>query len=850
MSTFVEFIKIICVKSSIKCILNDIFVVYNLHIKKYKMHFQLGNFFLLRLIASCLFLAQLNSGYGQAFSVKGKVINNENEPLAYVNVVLLKKSDSLAFKGNSTSENGSFEIEQVPQGDYIVQFSYVGFEKKFKEVAIASSIDIGVVELKPESEKLDDVTITAKRNVPRLKRLADRLVFNVAQTPLTETNIWELLNRTPGIILVNNEITFKGSSNIKVLINNRKVSLPKEDILNLLKGTDAGNVASVEIITNPSADYDAEGGTLLNINMSKNIAKGYNASAFTNYELGVYPKYTMGTSHFFKSNKIQLSFSYALSDIKAYLHQNEVVDFFENNEINTIWNSNTSQITDYYRHNTNLFFDYTPDSKNSFSLSVLGSLQPTFSQRYFTDTGINDINDVPQSSFSTFNHVNGDNVNLALNLDYIRNLNEKGSKLIINTGYTYYEKERHQDIDTDFFDADGSKTGDNDFTTLYNQRIHIYNAQVDLNFPFENNAQIETGVKFAAINSLNTIEQPGFDVSQAGENPTANDMFDYNETIGAAYLSYAKDWSKWSLKTGLRAEYTETKGVSDVLGTVNKNDYFEIFPTFYVQYVPGEKHNLSLSYGRRINRPKYAMINPFIIFTGNNMFEQGDPALVPAFSNTLTLSYTFMDSYNFTVNYYFEQNSLRFLTFQNNDSNRIQYLNTNIDRELLYSFDFFTYKTITNFWDMNIYSSYFYDNDRFKNVENEDQFIENDMWTLYLEAKNNFNISSKAGITAAISGVYVSKIVFGNSVQDDYSNINASVSMKLLSDKGLLTLGVQDIFNNTNTRNNRVFDMQSSTNFTRRENRLFTLSFRYKFGNTRLENNENTKETEERNRLN
>ncbi|XLS29217.1 outer membrane beta-barrel family protein [Flavobacteriaceae bacterium M23B6Z8] len=787
--------------------------------------------------------------FAQEFTVSGKVLDNQQQPLSFVNVLVLQKKDSTVIKGNSTQEDGFFKIKGLEQGDYLLKYSFLGFKKHYEAITLSSDISVDTVILEPATENLEDVTITAERKFPRIQRKADRLIFDVAQTSLTETNIWDLLKRTPGIIVINDEITVKGSSDIQVLINNRRVSLPKEDILNLLRGTEAGLVDSVELITNPSAKYDAEGGAIININMNKNIATGYNGSVFTNYILGVFPKYTLGTSHFFKTEKTQFAFNYTVSDQKELSRQNEIVDFVQNGSIASIWNTDVNRITNSQRHTTSLFFDYIPDNKSTVSASVIASFLPSFDQHYNSNTAISDPSGTPESSFLTLNDVEDDNVNLVFNLDYSRKLNDRGAKLLFSGGYTFYDYERLQDLDTDFFLPDGTKTGDNDFSTDAEQRIHIFNAQTDFNFPLEKNDEIEAGIKFASIDALNTIEQPGFDPNQPGEDPTENDRFDYDEIIGAAYFSYTRNWDQWSFKTGLRAEYTMTDGVSAIQGDVNDNDYLELFPTFYLQYAPNDKHDLSITYGRRITRPRYSQINPFRYFTGNNVFVQGDPALQPAFKDLITLSYTFNQAYTFEIYYRIEDNALRHLTFQNNDSNIIRYLNTNIDRERSYGFDFYVYKPITNFWYLNVVSSYFYSEERFRNVENQNRLVNNGLWTLYFSADNYFTISAKEGITAELGGEYVSEIVFGNARQEDYSFINAAVSKKVLNNKGRITLGIRDIFNNGNIRTNRFFDSQSSTRIVRNENRLFTFAFRYRFGNTRLDNSTKSKTTQERERL-
>ena len=787
----------------------------------------------------------------QNYNLKGQVKSYDNTPVVYANILLLRASDSVVVKGTSSGDNGFFTLSSIEKGTYLVKISFIGYQEIIKKVAIEKDVDLGTLQLQEEAEELDDVTLMARNlNKPKLERKPDRVIFTVENTSLTDTSIWDLLQRTPGILIINDQLTVRGAGDVQVMINERKVSLPYADVMNLLRGTDAGSIKSVEVITNPSARYDAEGGAIINIVMSKNLATGYNGNVFTNMAQGVFPKFSTGTGQFFKSEKTQLSFNYTYTDQKRLRKQDETVDYFNNGAFASFWDTGLEQITDSKRHTASMFFDYSIDSRNTLSVSAVASTLPEFDRTYDSRTLIFNENEQLDSLFTTLNQVSDDNVNAVINLDYTHKFAKPGAKLTVNGNYTYFDYTRDQDLDTDFIQPDGSKSGDNDFTITSGQRIDIYGAQIDFETPLKNASSLEAGIKFAGIDSENTITQDGFNQGQPGIDPTEADVFGYHEKIGAGYLSYSKEWNQWSLKTGLRAEYTRTEGISRILDKVNHNDYFELFPTFYLQYTPNEHHDFSINYGRRITRPRYAQINPFQYFINNNALIQGDPALLPAFRDLLTFSYTINQTYTFEVYYRFEDQALRQLTFQDNDSNILNFINTNIDRELSYGLDFYVYKGITGFWDMNVVSSYFYSAERFRNIENNNDLVDNGLWTLYLTLDNYFTLSQSKGLTAELGLEYVSEIVTGNSRQEDYSRLNFSITKQLFRKKGRLTVGIRDIFNDGNLRSARDFADQQGTRFTRDENRLFTIAFRYRFGNLRLKSNTRNKQQEERERLN
>ncbi|WP_340076334.1 outer membrane beta-barrel family protein [Leptobacterium sp. I13] len=787
------------------------------------------------------------AAWSQSVKIQGTIIDNENQPVSYANILLLKEQDSTLISGTSSDEKGEFTIK-ANRGTYLIKISYIGYKDTYKKLEADADVSVGIIVLDESVETLKDVTVTAKN--PIVDRKIDRIVFNVANTSLTEGNIWEILKRTPGIIIINDQITLKGSGAIQVMINDRKVSLPYDDIVSLLQGTNAGSVQSVELITNPSAKYDAEGGAILNIKLNKNLSIGYNGNVSFNYNQGVFPKLSGGTSHFIKGEKLSFSISYNYDNRKSFRKNNWLINYLDNTSVTSIWESDTKRTTDLESHAASVFFDYQIDAKNILSLAVISAYRPTFERLNDSETAVfNPVREL-DSIFTTLNTIERDNLNTSLYLDYAHNLNEKGEKLSFNGHYTYYDYDDAQNLDTDFFQPDGGKSGDNDFSVKTKQKINLYSAQVDYFLPITGNESLEAGGKYAAIDAENTINQSGFNVSQPGIDPTENDNFLYDEQIYAAYVSYEKQWKKWGIKIGLRNEYTETKGISQTNGQVNRNNYLEWFPTFYVNHTLNENHEISINYGRRITRPRYASINPFQYFITNNSIGQGDPNLLPSFKDLVTLSYTLAQAYTFEVYYRFEDNPERQLAFQDNDTNIIRYINTNIDREESYGLDFYTYKPITDRWTVNVLGSYFYSAERFNAIETSNELVDNGLWTLYASVDNYFTLLKDRSLTADVTFVYVSKVIFGNAQQEDYSQLGVSLRKKIFNNKGTVTVGVRDIFNDGNFTTRTQYLDQNSILRQRDENRLFTFGFRYRFGNQKLRDNKKTKDQEERERLN
>jgi len=203
----------------------------------------------------------------QEYSISGSVKNLENEAVPYANVQLLNVADTTLVNGTSSENNGNFEIEGVAKGSYLIKVSYIENESALKKIDVDGDVILEPIRLNEEAQTLDEVVVTSQK--PRLERKADRLVFNIENTALSDSDIWDVLKRTPNVIIINDKLTVKGSSAVGILINGRKVNLPKEDVINLLSGTSASDVEAIEVITNPPAKYSAEDGILINIRKKK-----------------------------------------------------------------------------------------------------------------------------------------------------------------------------------------------------------------------------------------------------------------------------------------------------------------------------------------------------------------------------------------------------------------------------------------------------------------------------------------------------------------------------------------------------------------------------------------------------
>lgn len=779
----------------------------------------------------------------QEYSISGSVKSADLEAVPYANVQLLNVADTTLVNGTSSDNNGNFEIEGVAKGSYLIKVSYIENESTLRKINVNGDVMLQSIRLNEEAQALDEVVVTSQK--PRLERKVDRLVFNIENTALSDSDIWDVLKRTPNVIIVNDKLTVKGSGAVGILINGRKVNLPKEDIINLLSGTSASDVEAIEVITNPPAKYSAEDGILINIKKKKNLVAGYNGAIYNRYSQGILPKHTVGTDHYFKGEKAGFSVNYSFDHDRDVVKYTDITNFFENNEIVSTWTAEQEYLKRRKKHNLSAFFDYDLNDKNRLSLSTITVFQPQVNRFYDTETAI--VGDT-LSGFNTINNSDERQLNTSYYLDFVHQLDKEGAEISLNSHYTYYDYERGQALNTVFMNTEGNPSGHNDFTTDADQRIDLYSLQVDYSTPLGESANFESGLKYAGVNSISKVAQEGFDRDRPGIDPTEAGNFRYDEAISAAYASYSANWDRWNIKSGLRAEYTETNGELDVGAQRSKNDYLQLFPSFSLQYTPSEEHDFIAYYSRRVKRPRYAMINPFRVFQSNFSTIEGNPDLLPGNYQYMAGAYTYKNSYSVELFYGRNKNRLAELIFQDNDTKLLRFIQSNIMRDRSLGIDLIFNKDVTDFWHCYFVASVFDEKYSFKNL-GTDNLVENQMVGWYVRTSNSFTFLEDESLTADLSFIYTGPGLLRNTRMDGYGSLDLLLRKTVWDKKISISMGIEDLFNQGNEFNTRNYLDQSGTSLLRDENRLFVLGLRYKFGNTKIRDNYKSKNTDEGERL-
>ena len=649
---------------------------------------------LIRLIFISLFFC-FNSVLAQQFNVSGKVVDIKSEPVSFANIVLLKQTDSSFVAGTTTDDKGIFEFKSLPKDTYILTISFIGFKSEVVEINLLEDVVIPTVTLQEDAESLSEVNISYKR--PTVQKLPDRLTFNIANSPLVEGNILQVLKSTPGVLVMDGNIMVKSSSPT-VYINNRKVQLTNRELAQLLENSSANSVKSIEVITNPSARYDADSGVVLNIVMAKNLVTGYRGDVFNNFTQGVFPRYNFGTGHFFKNEKINLNLNYSYTGNKIDRRNDDFVNFLDaNNNVEEQWRSLIDRTTWSENHNINLNFDYYLTEKTTLSLTSTASVMPYFKYKINNNTSIRDNANNFLGGFTADNLSRDDRFNIGTDVDLKHNF-ENDAQLTINAHYTNYDYRRNQNVFSEFFDANNNFERASEFRTLANQNTEIISSQIDYELPLSETASFETGVKFSNVQTNSDLAQFDRDLSTGDEtlNTQNSDDFDYDEKVLAAYANYSKSWDKWSLNLGLRVEQTNITGISDFGNTTNTQDYFEWFPNYSIQYDASENFSIYTNYKRSLQRPSYTNLNPFRFFLNENYEVTGNPNLQPAFKNHFVVGANLFNLFTVEAYYIRYDGNIVELPRQDNTTNIISFVPVNLDETVDFGFDFLTYFNVTD----------------------------------------------------------------------------------------------------------------------------------------------------------
>jgi outer membrane receptor protein involved in Fe transport len=770
----------------------------------------------------------------QSYQISGSVKDTDGVPLPLANVLLLRTKDSVQVKGTSADDAGRFALSDVAPDLYFLKATYFGYGSVLVPLEVRSDIRIGALILEEEGASLDEVVVTGQR--PTVERLADRVVFNVENTVMSEGSTWDILRNAPGVVNSQDNLEIRGQA-ATIYLNDRKVQLTQSEILDLLKGLDGNVVSSVEVIPVPPANYEAEDGPVLNIRTRQNILPGYKGSVRAQYAQAIFPKYSFGTSQYVKSGKFGLFANYSISPRKEFRDTEGSVNFIDDqNTVFSRWQTEMDRVGRTQAQQLNLILDYDLTGRDQLNLTTNTTYSPNKSYAYDLGTVMRNGAGAVDSTLRTLQDTEIDQFNTSFDLNYTRKLEKEGATLKANGHYTHFQANSTQDGLTTYFDPSGAFLRDFSFATDSEQDIDIFTAQLDYYTPVASGS-FEAGAKGSFIQSRNRIDYATGTLGvRSFEDIALTDRYNYDEAVYAAYATLNKSWDPWTFKAGLRAEQTEVRGESLTLDEINRQSYLELFPSLFVLRELNDTQSMSFSYSRQLTRPNYADLNPFRIFLNENNFEEGNPNLVPAFSHKLNLNWTLDNT--FFVDLYYRDNGryLSTLTFQDNENLLLRDSNQNAKSSRSYGLDFTVSTSITPFWFLYSYNSLYYEENIIFAEESAIETYTNKVTGFYAYLSNSLTISKDGSLTGEASVQYVGNFLYGAAKTSETITLNLGLRKSLWDDRAVLSLVAEDLLGRANPTYTTRYANQDQSIFVRPETQFVRMTFTYNFGNFRLKN--------------
>ncbi len=787
----------------------------------------------LQLLALITGLAMTTTAFAQSkATVTGIVKDNTGKGLAAATVSLLQAKDSSLVKADVTDANGQFEISTIKTGRFLLSYASVGFEKNFSEafdLAAGQSYQATSATLQFAVKKLRDVTVTSRK--PMIEIKADKTIFNVENSiNATGSDALELLQKSPGIQVDNNEnISMKGKTGVKIYVDGKMMQLDTKDLAAYLKSINSNDVEAIEMITNPSAKYDASGNAgVINIRLKKNKKFGSNGSVNAGLVQGITPKGNGSVNLNYRDKRVNL-FSNAGVNIGAYendlnLYRIQRDTLYDQKSTNRSHNKNFN-----VKAGADLFLN---------SQSTLGVLVTTnFTDNDWSSNSNTNVSYNPTATFikslRAFNTIPGKRTNMNSNLNY-RYTDTSGKEINFDADYGLFRGKGQSYQPNYYLDKNGAPLYQVVNRNNTPTDIDIYTSKVDVDQP-KWKGKLGYGAKFSYVKTSNTFEFfndiNGVPVKQLNR----SNSFTYKENVNAAYVNFQRQLSpKWSLQTGLRAEQTNSTGVLTRADGVAQGDntvkrsYFDLFPSAALTWTVNQKNTLNLTYSRRIDRPTYQDLNPFENKLDELTYEKGNAFLRPQYTNNIELTHTFAYMLNTTIGYSHVKDYATQTTDTANNATFVQ--QKNLATQQIFSFSIGSPLPIAKWW--NGYANVWYNYQVFDGVIGTNPVhTEIPMFGAYMQ--HTYTLGKD--YTAELSGWFSGPSVWGATWKTkSQGGLDIGIQKQFMQKKASVKLSVTDIFRTNPWTSTNDFGGLYIKGNGRWESQTVRLNFTYRFGSSQV----------------
>ena len=753
----------------------------------------------------------------------GTVLNKAGQPLAFATAVLLQLPDSTIANSQTTTEQGSYTFNAIKPGRYCVKALLMSY-RSARSVAFAvgkEAIAVPALRLAPAATALKEVTVTG--TTPMLEQHADRTIVNVDRLNTAGETALEILKKAPGVTLDKDDnIVYRGSTGVNVMIDGKLTYMSGAALGSYLKSLPASAISQIELMPNPPASMDAAGTAgVLNIKLRRSQLPGLSGTYNVSAGYGRYEKSSAGTNLSYNVGKVRL---FARLDGGRYNSFNRLT------MIRTIRDSLFNQ--DYlwrpllYTGSYATGADVALTAKQNIGLQLRGSADQTTalstSNSVTTDAAGN-----PGGRRQLTNPQTSTGSSQALNLYYRNALDSTGRELSADLDYVRYASAKDQRFNNLVFAA-GSEQGRpaEQLRSATSSETTIRAAKIDYVHPFAGSKwRAETGAKTSWITSRSAIQFDKLAGSDWQADALRTNQFQYDEHITAGYFSANTSYGRLELKAGLRGELTQTTGRSATTGQQIDRSYFQLFPSAFASYKITDQDQVSTSVSRRISRPNYQSLNPFLNYSDFYTAQQGNPLLAPSLSQSFVFNYLHKDFQILSLSYLHETNSVNEVVTQNDDTKVSTSTPQNLAQTSTLTLSSGGHTDLTKWWGVDNQLSGSYTQVETA-VEAQPVRLASYSW----EASSNHTFLLPRSYKLLVGGEYSSPAVQGLFHVKASGSVNLGLKKQVWAERASFSLKVADLFNTSRFRSTLNYNNVNQTWSNQWESRRVTLTFTCKIG--------------------
>jgi iron complex outermembrane recepter protein len=780
-------------------------------------------------------LATLSAFALDAQQISGTVKDAEGKPLNGATVTLLK--DTAVVKLAVTKESGVYTFDAIKEGTYKVSFSYVGHAPSVSAPFTVSSADVKVPEMQlaKAAANMQGVTVTARK--PPVEVKADKMIVNVEGTVnAVGSDALDLLRKSPGVMVDKDDnLSVSGKNGVQVYIDGRPSPLSGADLANYLKTLQSAQIEAIEIITNPSAKYEAAGNAgIINIRLKKNKNFGTNGSVNAGYNVGVYAKYNGGFSLNYRNNNINIygnyNYSHGLNDNNFTLNRVTADTLFDQRSSMTFANRS---------HNFKAGADYTINKQSSIGAIINGNIgDPVFYNQSRTPIAYNPTGVVDRILIAdNRTDMKRNTLNYNLNYNYT---GKNGKTLTLNVDHGTNNLNNDQMQPNNYYSPSGAYLYQRVYQMITPTDINISSFKADYEQNFAK-GKLGLGTKISYVNTDNNFQRYDVVSGVKSLDKDRSNRFRYEENINAGYINYNRALKGINIQVGLRVENTVSEGRSNGMkhngsnyidtAWAFKRPYTDFFPSAAITFNKNPMKQWNFTYSRRIDRPFYQDLNPFEMKLDEYTYMKGNINLRPQYTNSFGVTHTYKYKLNITANYShvadmflqlprITEGTKGFLMKENLAKQDIVSLNVSYP---------FMYKNFMSFMNLNSFYS------MYEASFGPGEEIDANAFGLNFFSQNTLKFGKTKAWTAELSGFYNAPTLYqGAFKMKGMFGIDAGMQKNIMKGKGTVKASVSDVFRTLQFRGTVDFAGQHSKVQGRWESQQFKLSFNFRFGNSQV----------------